>query len=302
MRMAQTLLLPPEIIREVLQYLPIPSLFAFGQTSKTNHAITSAAFSCLRLGIFPSRLNGMMCMLEASTTKPSTHSVQLVLPKRDSRSKEMVIRKQNLILASIISRHGQTLRDLEIALWELDTSAAESIGQLRNLRHLSMKLDHPHTRFSGIDRSFWKIAPASTAWNALYSPRLTDETSQAIQKSQKGFRRLESLNLERAGITDYQIQRILDDNPNITDLRLQKCLGLTNDFFKYLIRSNVGQGLRIFHFTHNESEWLDERVLQYIGQLPNLHVSQSVPKVSTDADIFRRRSPSTSATISTTMS
>lgn len=277
--MARIHLLPPEIIREVLQYLPIPSQFAFGQTSRTHHAIASTAFTRLRLGIFPSRLNGMVSILEAGDCQPSTHSVQVVIPKRDGRSKEMVIRKQNALLSSIIVRHGQTLRDLEIALWDLHQSAAESIGRLRNLRHLSIRLDHPHTRFLGIGPSFWKSAPASTVWNALSTPR---QKNLPIQQAQTGLGRLRSLVLERAGITDYQIQCILEDNPSITELRLQKCMGLTEDFFKHLVQSNVGLGLRIFHFTHNESEWLDNRVLKYVEQLPNLHVSQSASRILHD--------------------
>jgi len=279
-RIAQIHLLPPEIIREVLEYLSIPSLLAFGQTSRTNHAIASAAFSHLRLGIFPSRINGLISMLEAGESQPRTHSVQVVLPKRDGRSKDMVIRKQNMVLSSIIIRHGQTLRDLEVAVWDLNQSAAEFIGQLRYLRHLSVRLDHPHTRFSGLDRSFWKSAPASTVWNAFSAPRTTSKNILAIEKPQRGFGRLRSLALERAGITDYQIQCVLEDNPNITELRLQKCLGLTGGFFEHLIRSKVGHGLRVFHFTHNESEWLNEDVLKYIGQMPSLQVSQCKPRAS----------------------
>jgi len=272
--MAQIHVLPPEIIREVVEYLPIPSLFAFGQTCRTNHTIASTAFSRLRLGIFPSRLNGMISMLEAGDNQPNTYSLQVIIPKKDSRSKEMVIRKQNTFLSSIIIRHGQTLRDLEISLWDLDQSAAESIGRLQNLRHLSIRLDHPHTRFSGLGPSFWRTAPASTVWNALSAPCTTGKDNLTRQQPQQGFGRLQRLILERAGITDYQIQCILQDNPKITELRLQKCMGLTEDFFKQLVQSKVGHGLRIFHFTHNESEWLDDRVLEYIGQLPNLHVSQ----------------------------
>lgn len=221
----------------------------------------------------------MVSMLEAGDSDPSTHSVQVVIPRRDGRSKEMFIRKQNTLLSRVIVRHGQTLHDLEIALWDLDQSAAESIGRLRSLRHLSIRLDHPHTRFSSLGPSFWKSAPTSTVWNALSTPRTTCKKNLPIQKAQRGLGRLRSLVLERAGITDYQIQCILEDNPSITELRLQKCKGLTEDFFKHLVRSKVGLGLQIFHFTHNESEWLDDRVLKYVEQLPNLHVSQSASRM-----------------------
>ena len=56
--MATLTSLPPELTREILYYLPIPSLLAFGLTSKMNHAIQSCSLSDLRLGVFHSRLAG----------------------------------------------------------------------------------------------------------------------------------------------------------------------------------------------------------------------------------------------------
>ena len=41
--------LPPEMIREMLRYLPIRSLLDFGLTSKNSHALQSCSLSKLRL-------------------------------------------------------------------------------------------------------------------------------------------------------------------------------------------------------------------------------------------------------------
>ena len=256
--------LPPEILREVLQYLPVSAVLSFGETSKYHHAIQSISLSKLRLGVFPSRINAMISLLDTHDDQSKNHAVQIVLPKKDGRSKEMVIQNQNKIISNVVSKYQLTLQDLDVTLWDLQ-SAAESIGKARRLRSLSIRLDHPYTRYVDIDRSFWKHAPGSTVWNSLCGKG----------KDSTVFGRLESLRLERSGITDYQLQRILDENPQITQLRLWKCLGLTEDFLRNLACSDLGQTLRLLHFTQNTMGWVNERILKYVQGMPNLTVRAS---------------------------
>ena len=255
--------LPPEITREILNYLPIPSLLSFGQTSKTNHTIQQHSLSTLRLGAFHSRLAGMISLMEATADRSCLHSVQMILPKSESRKKDKVIRNQNLRIANVVEKYPHTLRDLEIACWELQESAAAAVAKLRNLKRLSIRLDHPHTRYSGLDASFWETAPGSTAWNLLASKP---------EKGKAALGRLQSLSLERAGITDYQLVKILESNPQLTELRLRKCVGLTDKIFKILAEGRVGRGLEVLHFTRCNGEEIDERVLEWIGKIPNLKV------------------------------
>ncbi len=254
--------LPPEITREVLRYLPISSLLDFGLTSKTKHAIQSCSLSSLRLGVFHSRLGGMISLMEATADRSCLHSVQMILPKTESRTKDMVVHNQNLKTQSVVGKYQTTLRDLEVALWELQESSASSIAQLKNLKRLSIRLDHPHTRYSGIDQRFWEIAPGSTVWNGLAS------------KSGKGgaLGRLQSLNLERAGITDYQLAKVLESNPQLTELRLKKCFNLTYKTFKTLSESKIGQQLETLHFTKSNNDKIDERALDCIAKMPKLKV------------------------------
>lgn len=264
--MATLASLPPEMIREVLSYLPIRPLLAFGSTSKENHAYQSFSLSKLRLGVFPSRLNGIISLMEAGENRSSMNSVQVTLPKSKSRTKDMVIRYQNATVDKVVNNYQQTLRDLEVALWELNKSSMESIGRLRNLRRLSIRLDHPHTRHIDVDRSFWRSSPGSTVWNSLFK----DSSAKSTRTNPLG--RLESLSLERAGITDYQLQQTLMNNPRITVLRLQKCLTLTKETFQYLANSNFSKTLRVLYFTQNESTEIDDRVLEHIGKLSRLEV------------------------------
>ena len=218
--------------------------------------------------------------MEASEDRSSMNSVQVTLPKSKSRTKDMVVRHQNATVGKVVDKYQQTLRDLEVALWELDRSSVESIGRLRNLRRLSIRLDHPHTRHTDVDRSFWKSSLGSTVWNSLFK----DSSPRSARTNPLG--RLESLSLERAGITDYQLQQTLVDNPRISELRLQKCLTLTEETFQYLANSNFSQTLEVLHFTQNESTEIDNRVLVHIGKLSRLRVSSRQdcgPTVHTDA-------------------
>ena len=257
--------LPPEIIREILEYLSISSFLAFGLTSKNNHAIQSCSLTSLRLGVFHSRLTAMVSLMEAAPDRHYTHTFQTVLPKAQSQNRKMVVRNQNARVQTILSQYQHTLRDLEISLWELQEPAAWSISQLKNLRGLSIRLDQPCTSFPDVGRSFWETSPGSTIWNGLFA-----ESGQGPILS-----RLESLDLERAGITDYQLEQILNNNPGVRDVRLRKCLNLTDETFQYLACSNVGRQLKTLHFTKHWGKMIDNRILGYIGKLANLDVSRS---------------------------
>ena len=144
----------------------------------------------------------------------------------------------------------------------MQESAAKSIAELQNLKRLSVRLDHPHTRYSGVDAQFWETSPGSSVWNFL-----APKTGKA-----NALGRLQSLSLERAGLTDFQLARILDTNPLLTELRLRKCFNLTEKTFKTLADSKVGQQLETLHFTKSQSEGIDDRILDCIGMFPKLKV------------------------------
>ena len=200
--------------------------------------------------------------MEATANRNCLHSVQMILPKQEARTKEKVIHNQNLRIRKVVDSYRDSLRDLEIALWELQDSSAKSIAQLKNLRKLSIRLDHPHTRHASVDSQFWEASPGSTVWNMLAS-----RPGKA-----RSLGRLQSLSLERAGITDYQLAKLLKSNPQLTELRLRKCFTLTDKTFKVLAESPVAPHLETLHFTKSDTEEIDERILEHIGRLPNLKV------------------------------
>ena len=85
------------------------------------------------------------------------------------------------------------------------------------------------------------------------------------------------MNLERAGITDFQLQQFLESNPMMKDLRLRKCLILTRETFEYLAGADIGQRLETLHFTYHGEGTIDDDILNYIGDLHQLRVSEPNP-------------------------
>ena len=110
----------------------------------------------------------------------------MILPKEESRSKDRVIRNQNLRIREFVVQYRQTVRDLELALWELHESSASSIAELRNLKRLSIRLDHPHTRYSGLDSNFWETS-RKAFFRAILSLLTPDLESLGMFREQKLF-------------------------------------------------------------------------------------------------------------------
>ena len=269
--------LPPELLRSIMHHLPIPALFALGQTAHYPRAVQLTTLTTLQLGIFPSRIDSIFSTLDgAATTYDPTRNVQIVLPKADGRTKDAVIREQNARSTKILRQepHQNGLRDVELALWELQRSTAQALTGLRRLRSLAVRCDHPHTQHPRVDRKYWHTAPGSTVWNHFYASPNRQSTKNGPQwtttAAEPILGNLERLTLERAGISDYQLRKILAENPSIRELRLRRCRTLTAETFEYLARSDVGQRLEVLHFTHSDGEEIDARILEYIGQMPRL--------------------------------
>ena len=255
--------LPFEIVLDVLQYLPIKDLFSFGLTSTRNRVLQEDSLTTLRLGVFHSKLSGMINLLEATVNTSCVHNVQMILPQKGSKNKDCVIHTQNRSVQDVVRKYSRTLKDLEISIWDLQEGTVSLLAELPRLRHLSLRLDHPHTRHPSLKQNFWQQAPGSTAWNLLVPQRGHDALPG----------RLRSLSLDRAGVTDYQLRAVLKHNPNIKELYLRKCFNLTKDIFKFLATSKSGRQIEVLHFTMVDKADIDERILDYIGRMPNLQVS-----------------------------
>ncbi|PYI03767.1 F-box domain protein [Aspergillus sclerotiicarbonarius CBS 121057] len=261
-------LLPLELILHILSYLPFESLLAFGETSRANYESHTLCLKCLRLGVFEKRIHSVISLLQAGWTTPdqmsqisgleklkNDYTISIVQPAmnrlssdapgkplqkiRDfkrrgpvllekSRTLEQMTREQNKIFAQVVNRYGRGLRELEFMAYDLDSEGAMALaaGCQNILHHLALRFEHPHIREGPIRPTTWlNPAPGSTAWNLLIG---------IGRYQQLGLCGLQTLILERAGITPWQLTMLMKKNPKLTVLKLRTCRGAQPEFLNWL--------------------------------------------------------------------
>lgn len=278
--------LPVEIIFMILSYVPIPTLLAFGATSKSNHRFHTHCMGKLHLAIFHKQVHATVAFLGTSMRHDpksakgqrasESHRVRVVLPpatrytspvvcklplridseysaatkypvsKRTSRkscgivssddggfvhsiSTERTVHTQNKVFAEIVSRYGHSLDELEFLAYNINEEGAMAIGMScgSRLRHLALRFEHPFVKDTSLHYKYW-TAPAqgSTAWNSLIG----------IGPVKRGLNivNLESLILERAGITPWQLRMLVKRNPRLKVLKLRTCAAVQPEFVNWL--------------------------------------------------------------------
>ncbi|KAL2868688.1 F-box protein [Aspergillus lucknowensis] len=259
--------LPPEIVLQILSYLSFGDLLAFGATCSSNHGYHIASVKGLRLGVFEKRVHSIISLLQAGWASPDqlavwgnngqdfSYMISVVLPqnklaKRDSyrvqschststrrrsqgydrpRSQEHMIRVQNQIVTRVLGRYGAALRSLEFMAYDLDMEGATALGTRcqHTLRHLALRFEHPHIRDGLMRPSTWlQPAPGNEAWNSLIGVGGNCKGD--------GLQYLDTLILERAGITSWQLMMLVKRNPNLKTLKLRTCRGARSDFLYWL--------------------------------------------------------------------
>ncbi|RAL12100.1 F-box protein [Aspergillus homomorphus CBS 101889] len=260
--------LPLEIILHILSYLPFESLLAFGGTSRINYESHTLCLSCLRLGVFERHSHSAISLLRAGWLTPDqmlnnlahesgseVYKVTVIRPAVDRtrapllykpplrikdlkkrvhgsqesfRTLEHTIREQNRIFAQMVNRYGRGLRELEFMAYGLDVAGATALAtNCRHiLSHLALRFEHPHIRDGPIRPTAWlSPAPGSTAWNSLIG---------IGGLKHMGLCGLQSLVLERAGITPWQLMMLVKRNPELRVLKLRTCRGVQPEFLDWL--------------------------------------------------------------------
>lgn len=304
--------LPTEILIYILSHLSIVDVLCFSQTSRYHHELQALVISKLRIGVFPHRINSILSLLDGAAYTHSdapvvwyepdpTSSINVQIDGRKYRTWDTVVQKQNNIISKVVNMHGHHLRTLEIALWSLERHTANALTTCSRLRHLTIRLDHPFTRHKSVQPSVWKTAAPSTVWNAFWSP--TGRTPPATPTRELGnptetafglptpplspvldpvsnlqlFPYLKSLTLDRGGITDYQLSRlVLPCADTLKELRLRKCTQLSAEFWRWLAHSALAPRLRVLHFTQNLHEEIDGRILQYVQKFTGVKVCYGI--------------------------
>lgn len=161
---------------------------------------------------------------------PGDSSRRIAVPrgKTRSRTQEEMIRAQNKIFSLIVNRFGSSLIKLEFMAYGLDARGARTLGgKCRNsLRHLALRFEHRHIRDGEMNPTLWlQPVPASSVWNLLIG---------GGRYKDYGLSGLESLALERTGVSAPQLTLLVKNNPRLRVLKLRTCRGAHPEFLNWL--------------------------------------------------------------------
>lgn len=259
--------LPPEIALQILSYLSFEDLLSFGATCRLSQEYLVLSLKRLRLGVFEKRVHSIISLLQAGWASPEqinnpwpnhsaerNYTISVVQNSRrstkeqltrsyrqviDSRQRDptmhdrpqtldQMVRVQNQIFSRVLRRYGKSLRYLEFMAYDLNVDGATALGKTcqQALRHLALRFEHQHIRDGLMRPSTWlHPAAASESWNALIG---------IGRFKGSGLCNLETLILERAGITSWQLMMLVKKNPDLTTLKLRTCRGARPEFLRWL--------------------------------------------------------------------
>ncbi|KAI1612572.1 hypothetical protein EDD37DRAFT_311631 [Exophiala viscosa] len=259
--------LPPELLHQILTYLPISSLLTFARTSKQHYSGSISALQDLQLAVLPKRVHGILAFLNASNFDDLDHNYafwghdslsrnQIIIPStlpahlnrpRRSRSKkppdappltpvqyrEELFQLQNALSCSILSTPSLVnLQSLTLHIYNIVSPSLSDIIATRfpKLRHLHLNFNHPYLHDSCLPAQYWSsplFLKGSPLWNSLAGLGRENESNLRLTS-------LESLTVERAGITSVQLQRWIARNPALKDLTLRNVMGVDDEFVQWL--------------------------------------------------------------------
>jgi hypothetical protein len=143
-------------------------------------------------------------------------------------AQEQTVQAQNKVLARLVDRYGPSLVKLEFMAYDLNVDGAKALGtRCRHaLRYLALRFEHPHIRDGPMRPTAWYYpAPGNTAWNLL---------AGIGNPKDIGVTGLETLILERSGITPWQLAMLVAKNPRLRVLKLRTCRGAQPEFLNWL--------------------------------------------------------------------
>ncbi|KAF2461244.1 hypothetical protein BDY21DRAFT_331523 [Lineolata rhizophorae] len=277
--------LPPELQLNILSYLPIPSLLAFSQTSRTSHALATTSLRTLSLGIYPNRLSSLISRLSnnsstcqpsrqpdaatshgsasAADTKPlhrgkskharptapdwANNTISMTIPAANKLSTPTLLSFHTSLTVALLKRYAPALRHLDLSVWTLTPQIAAALAGIKNLRTLSIRIENPFSRRGVL------TCGGGPAWNMLAGK----------------FGRLERLRIEGADITEWQLERILEANTSVRELYVRRCPRVGKGLWQYLAEE-WGYGENLWGLGHISCRHLDDEIYEWARMLRGL--------------------------------
>lgn len=298
--MAPSLLdLPPELLVQTLNLLPIRTLLRFGQTCHYFHNLSNSSMHTLSLGIHTTRISAIISKLAATQypppktltsafipPAPSTssspdgsrrtsldsdlfasdisdsdpHKVSVFIPDAQTFDYATLLSFHLSLTKSIVLRHGATLCHLDLSLWTLTVPLAKAIAELPALRALSIRTE---------DYLYTRTVPR----RLLASQRIQEHAAwDLLSETAVWAPRITALRIEGGEMSTAQLARLLDNSRWCRELWLCKCGHVREDVWGWLAREWKGRGALRMLGVMRCGLRLDEAALEAIGRIRGLQV------------------------------
>ncbi|KAF1815521.1 hypothetical protein P152DRAFT_455234 [Eremomyces bilateralis CBS 781.70] len=227
--------LPPEVLLDILAYLPLRSLLSFGQASKISHQLASCAMHRLSLGIFPTRLSGILSRLSGVSTldlySPShledvqddTRIASIVIPDAATLNSYSLLAFHNALISAVLSRYAYSLRDLDLTIWMLTPPIAKALGSARGLKRLRLRVENP-----------FKLRGGLRAGDRDVQRRLPPEKGGLWDTFPGSWHKLEGLMIDGSIIGLDTLQGILKGCGCLKELWLKNCPNISGKLVEFL--------------------------------------------------------------------
>lgn len=247
--------LPDELLAHIISLLPIRALLKFSEVTKYARSIAVSNLHTLSLGIQPIRAH--------RSIKSSDCEFRVRIPDAQTYDYTTLLTFHNALFKSILMRHAATLRTVNLSIWTLTRSIAETIANLGALRHLSIKVeDDRYARAVPRSQIAAERLEQSKAWDLLGQTALWQE-------------RLQSLKITTADLTISQFAGLLSNSRRCREVSLSGCRFIGRELWQFLGQDWDGRGaLQTLHVAEC-SGCLDEKALSAISGISGLQVCLS---------------------------
>lgn len=274
--------LPPEILLQILEALPLTPLLRFARTSQHARSLAHSNIKDLSLAIYPSHRSSWHNKLIATPHEPKhAHNAVIQIPRAWEFDYSILIKFHDKILASILTRHAYALRKLDLAVWRLSNPIAKAITRLPALRELSINVEP----FQAIPRVHMTMQ------------RKEEVEAWSLLAANTGFiSSINAIKIQNAEISTRQLLDLISGAERLKDLRLYSCDMLTST----LLSSPRLRTLHHLSLADCRNVHINETVVGAISKMKKLKVrdislkqhSFWVPKMIAGAASHTIRGPS----------
>ncbi|KAF2814716.1 uncharacterized protein BDZ99DRAFT_515494 [Mytilinidion resinicola] len=320
MKSSPLLALPPELLVNILSFLPITSLLKFSETSHASHALATSSLHTLSLSIHTTRIGGIMSRLGATTLPTPKNTASAFASARNALSAsftESIPRSSRSSQSSLGIAEDSILRSgphaVHVLIPNAHTFDPSTLLAFHNAL-ISSVLTRHKTTLRHLDLSLWSLTPhiahALKSLPALrtLSLRIEDPNARSTSRRIRLAHRLEecvawdilaedaswasalqALRIDGAQVSTAQLGKLLSCNHLCRELWVCKCHNVDRDVWRYLGSEWKGRtGLQVLGVLKSYVD-IEEEDLEFIGGMEGLKFLSLQGCNGPDNDVFEER-------------